>query len=167
LQFIEPSAFGSSMRNSLRSQIHWLTKTFPCWFAFVAAPGAFATAAAPPPTQSEVKTVKVLETTSSWDGVQYKAYPTGQPQVTLLKISIPPHTTLDWHRHPMINVAYVLSGSLTVQKRETGQRITLHAGQALAETVQSVHRGYTLSEPVVLIVFYAGRPGLPVTIKEK
>ena len=155
------------MRSSVRSRIHWLTKTFPCWFAFLAAPSAFATAAAPPPTQTEVKTVKVLETTSSWDGVKYTAYPTGQPQVTLLKITIPPHTALDWHRHPVINVAYVLSGTLTVQKRETGQRITLHAGQALAETVQSVHRGYTLNEPVVLIVFYAGRPGLPLTIKEK
>lgn len=155
------------MRISSRSRICWLTAIFSGWSAFLAVSGAFATPATPPPTQSAVKSVKILETASSWDGVKYKAYPTGQPQVTLLKISIPPHTALDWHRHPMINVAYVLSGSLTVQKRETGQRVTLHAGQALAETVQSVHRGYTLNEPVVLIVFYAGRPGLPLSIKEK
>jgi quercetin dioxygenase-like cupin family protein len=110
---------------------------------------------------------QLLQTTQSWDGVKYAAYPTGQPEVTLIKISIPPHTTLDWHRHPMINVAYILSGSLTVEKRDSGKRKTLHAGQALAETVQTVHRGYTLNEPVELIVFYAGRPGLPLSIKEK
>ena len=155
------------MRCFVRPPIHLLKTTLPFCFAFLAVPGSFATAAAPPPTQSQVKTVKVLETTGSWDGVKYSAYPTGQPQVTLLKIFIPPHTALDWHRHPMINIAYVLSGTLTVQKRDTGQRITIHAGQALAETVQSVHRGYTLNQPVELIVFYAGRPGLPLTIKEK
>ncbi len=143
------------MRCFVRPQIHLLKTTLPFCFAFLAVPCSFATAAAPPPTQSQVKTVKVLETTGSWDGVKYTAYPTGQPQVTLLKIFIPPHTALD------------LSGTLTVQKRDTGQRITIHAGQALAETVQSVHRGYTQNQPVELIVFYAGRPGLPLTIKEK
>lgn len=117
--------------------------------------------------QSEVKVEQLLQTTQSWDGVKYAAYPTGQPEVTLIKISIPPHTTLDWHRHPMISVAYVLSGTLTVEKRETGKRKTIHAGQALAETIQTVHRGYTQNEPVELIVFYAGRPGLPLSIKQK
>lgn len=117
--------------------------------------------------QPQVKVEQLLQTTRSWDGVRYAAYPTGQPEVTLIKISIPPHTTLDWHRHPMISVAYILSGSLTVEKRDTGKRKTLHAGQALAEMIRTVHRGYTLNEPVELIVFYAGRPGLPLSIKEK
>jgi quercetin dioxygenase-like cupin family protein len=117
--------------------------------------------------QSQIRVEQLLQTTQSWDGVRYVAYPTGQPEVTLIKISIPPHTTLDWHRHPMISVAYILSGTLTVEKRETGQRKTIHAGQALAETIQTVHRGYTRNEPVELIVFYAGRPGLRLSIKEK
>ena len=149
------------------SQTRRVKKVLPCCLAVVLTPLSVASAAAPAATQPQVKSVKLLETTRSWDGVKYSAYPSGQPQVTLLKISIPPRTALDWHRHPMINVAYVLSGSLTVQKRGTGQKITLHTGQALAETVQSVHRGYTENEPVELIVFYAGRPGLPLSIKEK
>jgi quercetin dioxygenase-like cupin family protein len=154
------------MQRFSRFQICRLKKALTCW-AVLLTPWSFAIAAAPPATQSQVKSVKVLETTRSWDGARYTAYPKGQPQVTLLKISIPPRTVLDWHRHPMINVAYVLSGTLTVEKRGTGQKITIHAGQALPETVQTVHRGYTSKEPVELIVFYAGRPGLPVTIKEK
>jgi quercetin dioxygenase-like cupin family protein len=116
---------------------------------------------------SQVKVEQLLQTTQSWDGVKYTAYPTGQPEVTLIKIYIPPHTTLDWHRHPMISVAYILSGTLTVEKREIGQRKIIHAGQALAETIETVHRGYTQNEPVELIVFYAGRPGLPPSVKQK
>jgi quercetin dioxygenase-like cupin family protein len=153
------------MRSFFPLQIDWLKTNLICWLAVSLAPWCIATEL--PATQSQVKVVKLLETTHSWDGVKYTAYPTGQPQVTLLKISIPPHTTLDWHHHPVINVAYVLSGTLVVQKRGSGERTTLHAGQALAETVQTVHRGYSLNEPVELIVFYAGRPGLPVTVKEK
>src|SRR5258707_12436939 len=104
------------MRCFVRPQIHLLRTTLPFCFAFLAVPCSFATAAAPPLTQSQVKTGKVLETTGSWDGVKYGAYPTGQPQVTLLKIFIQPHITLDWHCHPFINVAYVLCGTFTVQQ---------------------------------------------------
>jgi quercetin dioxygenase-like cupin family protein len=117
--------------------------------------------------EPQIKVVQVLETTKAWDGIRYTGYPTGQPQVTVLKITIAPNTILPWHQHPMINVAYVLSGHLTVEKRGTGERKVLHAGQALAETVQTTHRGFTTNEPVELIVFYAGQVGWPVSINEQ
>ena len=142
-------------------------KTLFCLLAISTIQWPSSSRAHPAAAQSQVKVEQLLQTTQSWDGVRYAAYPTGQPEVTLIKISIPPHTTLDWHRHPMISVAYILSGTLTVEKRETGKQKTIHAGQALAETIQTVHRGYTQNEPVELIVFYAGRPGLPLSIKER
>jgi len=37
------------------------------------------------------------------------------------------------------------------------------AGQAVKETVNSVYRGITGAEPTVLIVFYPGTPGLPLS----
>ncbi len=116
--------------------------------------------------EPRIKVEQVLQTTQSWDGTPYTKYPTGQPQVTVLKITIPPHTALHWHRHPVISVAYVLSGHLTVEKRDTGERKIVQAGQALAETVETTHRGYTTDEPVELIVFYAGESGLPITINQ-
>jgi len=67
----------------------------------------------------------------------------------------------------MINVGYVLSGHLTIEKRGTGERIVLHAGEALAETVQTAHRGFTTDEPVELVVFYAGQVGSPLSISEQ
>lgn len=117
-------------------------------------------------SEREVQVEQVLQTTESWDGSRYAGYPSGQPQVTVLKITIPPHTTLHWHRHPMISAAYVLSGRLTVEKRDTGERKVVNAGEALAETVQTTHRGFTTDEAVELIVFYAGRVDLPVSVAE-
>ena len=117
--------------------------------------------------EPQIKVEQVLQTTQSWDSSPYTSYPTGQPQVTVLRITIPPNTALHWHRHPIISVAYVLSGHLTLEKRDTGERTILQAGQAVAETVQTTHRGFTTDEPVQLIVFYAGQAGLPLTINEE
>ena len=118
-------------------------------------------------SEPQIKVEQVLQTTQSWDGTPYTSYPTGQPQVTVLKITIPPNTALHWHRHPVISVAYVLSGHLTIEKKDTGERTILQPGQALAETVETTHRGFTTDEPVELIVFYAGQSGLPVTINQE
>jgi quercetin dioxygenase-like cupin family protein len=117
--------------------------------------------------EPQIKVEQVLQTTQSWDSSPYTSYPTGQPQVTVLRITIPPNTALHWHLHPIISVGYVLSGHLTLEKRDTGERTILQAGQAVAETVQTTHRGFTTDEPVELIVFYAGQVGLPLTISEE
>jgi quercetin dioxygenase-like cupin family protein len=114
--------------------------------------------------EPQIKVEQVLQTTQSWDAVPYTNYPTGQPQVTVLRITIPPNTALPWHHHPIISVGYVLSGHLTLEKRDIEERRILQAGEALAETVQITHRGFTTNEPVELIVFYAGQVGLPLTI---
>ena len=108
---------------------------------------------------------EVLQATRSWDGNKYSRYVTGQPQITILKIRIPPNTALDWHEHPMISAAYVVSGQITLEIRGTRKRKTFSAGQALAESVATVHRGYTTNQPVDLVVFYAGAVGLPLSIK--
>jgi len=54
-----------------------------------------------PTIQSET----LLRSSSSWDGKPYAAYPTGRPELSVLKITIPPHTALKWHNHPMPNAA--------------------------------------------------------------
>jgi quercetin dioxygenase-like cupin family protein len=110
-----------------------------------------------------VKVDVLMQSTTSWDGVPYAAYPTGQTELTMLKITIAPHTILPWHTHPMPNAAYVLSGELTVEKAEGGLKRQLVAGDVLPETVNSTHRGYTGEQPVVLLVFYAGAQRVPLS----
>jgi quercetin dioxygenase-like cupin family protein len=119
----------------------------------------FATAQqSPGPVQMETLT----QTTKSWDGTPYKAYPTGQPQISVLKVTLAPHTTMKWHTHPMPNAGYVLSGEITVETKD-GTKQHFVAGQAFNETVDIVHRGVTGDQPTVLIVFYAGTPGMPLS----
>ncbi|PVY60200.1 cupin domain-containing protein [Pusillimonas noertemannii] len=125
------------------------------------APHASAGGAQAPASGIQVETL--LKAGSSWDGVAYKAYPQGQPQLTVIRLTIPPHTTLPWHTHPMPNAAYVVSGQIVVEKQSDGQKRTLGAGEVLAEMVDTLHRGTTGDEPVVLMVFYAGTPDMPLS----
>ena len=113
-------------------------------------------------TSSRIQTETLIQSTSSWDGTPYTSYPAGRPQITILKITIAPHTALKWHSHPMPNAGYILSGELTIEKQD-GTKQHFAAGQAVTETVNSVHRGITGAEPTVLIVFYPGTPGMPLS----
>ena len=113
-------------------------------------------------SQSAIELETLVQSTSAWDATPYTRYPEGQPLISVLRITIAPHTTLEWHSHPMPNAAYVLSGELTVEERD-GNRKHFVAGQAITETVNRIHRGTTGEAPAVLIVFYAGAPGLPLS----
>ena len=108
---------------------------------------------------AKTETTVLLQGASSWNNVPYKAYPTGRPQLTTLRIVIPAHSALPWHVHAIPNAAYVLSGSLTVEDRATGAKATFRAGEAFAECVGVVHRGVTGDEPAIVIVTYSGTPG--------
>jgi quercetin dioxygenase-like cupin family protein len=109
----------------------------------------------------------LLQTTQSWNGKAYTHYPTGQPQLTTLKVTIAAHTSLPWHYHPIPNALYVLSGTLTLHDRASGKTLVVHQGQAAAESVDDVHRGEAGDEPAVLLITYAGTPGVPTSVPAK
>ncbi len=109
----------------------------------------------------------VLETTKSWNGTAYTHYPTGQPELTTIKLTLAPHTALPWHTHPFPNSVYVLSGTLTLRDRDDGKTLVVHQGQAVGESVDVVHRGESGDEPTVLLITYAGTPGVPTSIPAK
>jgi quercetin dioxygenase-like cupin family protein len=109
----------------------------------------------------------LLQTTQSWNGKPYTHYPTGQPQLTTLKVTIAPHTSLPWHSHPIPNAVYVLSGTLTLCDRASGKTLVVHQGQAVGESVDDVHRGEAGDEPAVLLITYAGTPGVPTSVPAK
>lgn len=109
----------------------------------------------------------LVESSDSWNGTKYIHYPYGVPQLTVLKITIAPHSALPWHTHPCPNSCYVLSGELTIHDKESGKSATYHQGQAFAESVNRVHRGETGKAPAVLIVTYAGTSGMSTSIPVK
>ena len=109
----------------------------------------------------------LLETTQSWNGKPYTHYPTGKPQLTTIKLTIDPQTALPWHTHPYPNVVYVLSGSLTLHDQASGKTHVVHQGEAVGESVDDVHRGESGDQPTVLLITYAGTPGVPTSIPAK
>lgn len=120
---------------------------------------SLAVAADAPATKSEI----LMKSEKSWDGAAYKSYPTGKPELTILKVSLPPHSALPWHTNPMPNASYIISGEITVESKATGKTQKLVAGQAVPEMVDSAYRATTGDKPVELVVFYAGAKGLPLS----
>jgi quercetin dioxygenase-like cupin family protein len=108
----------------------------------------------------QVKTL--LQTDKAWDGKAYDSYPAGQPRLSVLEITIPPNTTMEWHRHPVPNAAYVLGGELKVET-QNGQVQHFKKGQVIPETVGVWHRGVTGERAAELLVFYAGTASLPLS----
>jgi quercetin dioxygenase-like cupin family protein len=112
-------------------------------------------------------TVDVLaKTSSSWNGAVLPSYLKGQPEITILRISVPPHVQLPLHQHPVINAGVLLQGELTVETNE-GKTLHLKAGDPIVEVVNTWHYGINEGdEPAEIIVFYAGVQGKPITTKE-
>src|SRR5262245_2005280 len=75
-----------------------------------------------------------------------KSYPSGQPELSILKITLAPHTELEWHSHPIPNAAYLVSGELTLERKEDGKKQHFAAGQAVSETVNTFHKGIAGNE---------------------
>ena len=113
--------------------------------------------------QPAVQSQTLLRTSSSWDGEPYRSYTSGQPELSILKITLAPHTQLEWHSHPIPSAAYIVAGELTLERKKDGKKQRFTAGQAVSETVDTFHRGVAGSETVVLIVFYAGSRGVSLT----
>jgi hypothetical protein len=71
---------------------------------------------------SVVRSKTLLRSSSSWDGVEYKAHASGSPELTVLRITIPPHQQPRWHIHSIPNAGFVVSGEITVEEPNVEQR---------------------------------------------
>ncbi|KPH13017.1 cupin domain-containing protein [Chryseobacterium sp. ERMR1:04] len=111
----------------------------------------------------KIESVTILKTTKSWDGTLYEKYPDGQPEISVLKISVPPHQALAWHKHPVINAAYVEKGEIEIERKSDGKKQWIRQGQVLPEMVNVPHRGKTGEKGVTLIVFYSGSTDIPLS----
>jgi quercetin dioxygenase-like cupin family protein len=116
-------------------------------------------------TKNEIKVVEVVKSSHSWNGTKLPLYSQGQPEVTVLRITIPKGVTLPMHQHPVINVGVLLKGELTV-KTQKGETLLMKAGDPIVEVVDTWHLGTsTGKEDAEIMVFYAGVKDTPLTIK--
>ena len=112
--------------------------------------------------------VDVLAKTGlSWDGGHLPDYSKGTPEISILRIKIPPGAQLPLHTHPVINAGVLLSGELTVVT-EDNRTLHLKAGEPIVEVVNKWHSGKNEGNMTAeILVFYVGMPDLPITIKKQ
>lgn len=111
--------------------------------------------------QTTVETV--VQSSKSWNGTTLPEYPSGEPVVTILKITIPPGVSLPVHEHHVINAGVLLEGELTV-RTEAGETLRMRAGDPIVEVVNQWHHGVNEGDvPAVIMVFYAGAQGVTNT----
>ena len=116
--------------------------------------------------EQAVSVKELVRSSRSWDGTPLPAYPAGQPEISILRISIPPGARLPVHRHPVINAGVLVNGELTVVTKEA-KVLKLVAGDPIVEVVDTWHYGSNDGpEPADIIVFYAGSPGMELSVKE-
>ena len=105
-------------------------------------------------TQSAIRSETLLRSSSSWDDEPYKSYPPGQPELSALKITLQPHTKLEWHPHPFPSAAYIVAGELTVERKKTERsNILSPAKRFRRQWAHSTGEWQEGNEPVVFIVF--------------
>ena len=117
-----------------------------------------------PSTDAAAVVHELVKSTTSWDGALLPAYPQGQPEVTILRIEIPPGTRLPTHFHPVINAGVLIRGELTVVSSD-GPTLYLKAGDPIVELVNTPHYGLNEGDTMAeIIVFYAGQATQPITV---
>jgi len=82
----------------------------------------------------------------------------------LLRVTYPPGSSDQVHRHDAHGFVYVQEGSVVMQVRG-GQPVTLHAGQGFYEGPNDVHvvgRNASKTQPAKLVVFLVKNKGAPV-----
>lgn len=119
------------------------------------------------PDAAAIEAEVLARSTQSWDGSTLPNYPRALPEISILRIRIPPGAALPVHKHPVINAGVLLTGQLTVIS-EDGDTLHLKAGDAIIELVNKWHYGRNDGDTTAeIVVFYAGIGGLPVTERKQ
>jgi quercetin dioxygenase-like cupin family protein len=116
---------------------------------------------------NEIKVESLLKTDTTSIG-QKIVYPNFQSdEVTISKVTIPPGKSTGWHKHIFPVFAYVLKGNLTVEL-ENKQTKQFPENTTFSEVINTFHNGINNGKvDVVLIAFYMGEKGKPLSIPKK
>jgi quercetin dioxygenase-like cupin family protein len=120
-----------------------------------------------PQYNQDIKIERILKTDTTSIGQKISYLSTDNPEVTILKITVPPGKETGWHKHEFPVFAYVVSGTLSVDL-EDGKRVEFAKGSSFAEVINTLHDGKNEGkEDLVLIAIYLGEKDKPLSIKEQ
>lgn len=117
---------------------------------------------------AKAESVELLKTSQSWDGADLPDYLEGKPELRVLKVVIPPHSALPKHHHDVMSYGVVNKGALTLVRESDGKEKTVKQGEAVVETVGTVHHGENRGdEAVEVVVFYLSKEGMPLSVADE
>ncbi|MBQ9035812.1 MAG: cupin domain-containing protein [Alphaproteobacteria bacterium] len=98
----------------------------------------------------------LIQTENHWNKQAIKPIHIENPQITMLRITIPAGEKLAMHKHPVLNIGYLTKGELTVRS-ENGDVLVLKPGDPIVELVDIWHYGEsTGTEDAEIVVTYVG-----------
>ena len=105
---------------------------------------------------TKINSTILKKTDSTWDGKKLIPINIKDPQVTVVRIKIAKGERLPLHKHPILNVGYLLKGELTIHT-DSNETLILKANDSLVEVIDTWHYGEnTGEEDVDLVVVYVG-----------
>ncbi len=117
---------------------------------------------------SKTESVELLKTSQSWDEAELPNYPEGKPELRVIKVTLPPHSKLPKHHHDIMSYGVVNKGQLTLVRESDGKEKTVKAGEAVVETVGTVHHGENRGDvPTEVVVFYISKEGTPLSVADE
>ena len=116
-------------------------------------------------SSKSVKSVELIRTSQSWDGVELPDYLKGRPELVAVKYEFPAGQKLGWHHHPVMNYGVLVQGELTIIGQD-GKEKVVHEGEAVVEMVNTIHHGENRgSKTVILYMFYLSQDGMPLAVQ--
>jgi quercetin dioxygenase-like cupin family protein len=113
----------------------------------------------------EVKSVELIRTSQSWDGVELPDYLHGRPELVAVKYEFPAGKKLGWHHHPVMNYGILVQGELTIIGQD-GKEKVVHEGEPVVEMVNTIHHGENRgNKTVILYMFYLSQKDLPLAVQ--
>ena len=113
----------------------------------------------------KVKSVELIRTSQSWDGVALPDYLQGRPELVAVKYVFPAGQKLGWHHHPVMNYGVLVQGELTIIGQD-GKEKVVHEGEAVVEMVNTIHHGENRGKkPVILYMFYLSQKDMPLAVQ--
>ena len=105
----------------------------------------------------------LIKADASWNGHPLPPYSAGDPEISIVRVTIPAGSSLPLHIHPYATAGVLLQGRLEV-RTPGGETLEVHPGDGVIELINQPHAGAnTGTEDAVILVVYAGIKGQPVT----
>ncbi|WP_298775846.1 cupin domain-containing protein [uncultured Shewanella sp.] len=109
----------------------------------------------------------LIKTNESWNGALLPDYSAQTPEISVIKLTVPPKSQLPVHQHPSITVAYILKGEFTAILEDNSKKIDLKAGDVDIEVINTWHYGINYSDdPAEILIVFIGTESTPLTINK-